>query len=67
MLGNHNMFVSDNFFRKVVTPPKVDDSDNFFRNLPKKFKQEWSCRLCKITTTSEKRLNYHIQGKKTQG
>lgn len=32
--------------------------------LQKKAKQEWSCKLCQITTTSENDLNDHIQGKK---
>lgn len=38
----------------------IDDNES----LPKKIKQEWSCKLCQITVTSEQGLNDHIQSKK---
>lgn len=31
---------------------------------PKKFQKEWSCALCLVSTTSQKCLAYHLQGKK---
>ncbi|KAL2961045.1 hypothetical protein AAZX31_17G070800 [Glycine max] len=45
--------------RKAVTLP-IDDNES----LQKKAKKEWTCELCQISTTSEKGLNDHIQGKK---
>lgn len=30
----------------------------------KKVQQEWTCALCQVTTTSEKTLNIHLQGRK---
>ncbi|RZB55698.1 hypothetical protein D0Y65_045143 [Glycine soja] len=45
--------------RKAVTLA-IDDNES----LQKKVKKEWTCELCQISTTSEKGLNDHIQGKK---
>ncbi|KAH1203005.1 hypothetical protein GmHk_17G049338 [Glycine max] len=45
--------------RKAMTLA-IDDNES----LRKKAKKEWTCELCQISTTSEKGLNDHIQGKK---
>eukprot|EP00256_Glycine_max_P067623 XP_025982218.1 uncharacterized protein LOC102667350 [Glycine max] len=45
--------------RKAITLA-IDDNES----LRKKAKKEWTCELCQISTTSEKGLNDHIQGKK---
>ncbi|KAL9303598.1 hypothetical protein ACSQ67_020861 [Phaseolus vulgaris] len=48
----------------LLTPAIIDGNKHGSSSLEKKAKQEWSCSLCKIFTTSEKGLRDHFQGRK---
>lgn len=50
--------------RKAGKPPTIDDNHHSGFSVEKKPKREWSCGLCQITTTNEKGLNNHLEGKK---
>ncbi|KAL2481121.1 Uncharacterized protein Adt_34087 [Abeliophyllum distichum] len=51
--------------RKAATSPVVDDGElPSAAVLRKKAKEEWSCALCQVSTTSEQALKDHVQGKK---
>ncbi|KAL2502454.1 uncharacterized protein Fot_36302 [Forsythia ovata] len=51
--------------RKVATSPLGDDCElPSAAVLRKKAKEEWSCALCQVSTTSEQALKDHVQGKK---
>lgn len=51
--------------RKTVTPPVEISSQPPPFVVPKKNdKEDWSCALCQVSTTSERGLNDHLQGKK---
>nr|KYP51466.1 hypothetical protein KK1_026753 [Cajanus cajan] len=50
--------------RPMLTPPATDEGEHPSLNLRKKPKHQFSCSLCQISTTSEKGLNDHFQGRK---
>lgn len=50
--------------RKAVTPPAVGPQELPVIGSNKKPKEDWSCAICQISTTSEQGLKEHLQGKK---
>ncbi|KAK2992951.1 hypothetical protein RJ640_007333 [Escallonia rubra] len=50
--------------RKATTPPALDANELPSVGLPKKPKEEWGCAICRVSATSERGLNEHLQGKK---
>ncbi|KAF5740135.1 hypothetical protein HS088_TW11G00201 [Tripterygium wilfordii] len=57
--------IDDEPFRCQETcEPCHDNNDNSRPTGPRKFQKEWSCSLCMVSTSSEKCLKKHLQGKK---
>ncbi|CAO2841620.1 unnamed protein product [Amaranthus hypochondriacus] len=50
--------------RKAGTATTVSPADQSAEPKKLKTKEEWSCALCRVTATSERALNDHLQGKK---
>ena len=51
--------------QKSVTPPEEGTNKPPLTGVSKKkVKEEWSCAICQVSTTTERGLNEHIQGKK---
>lgn len=50
--------------RKATTPPVGASAEPSAGLKKAKAQEDWSCTLCRITATSERALNDHLQGKK---
>lgn len=53
--------------RKASTSSAATGADDLSTALTKRAKQEWRCALCQISTTSERALKEHFDGKKHKG